>query len=121
VTRPKLRLIQGGRGRPPLTISGKALLEDIRHLSHDEAAEFVIGEINAYIHERGAYRVGRLYRPGVVEVGVSRNRGAPRGTRTPYTVTVIANGNVHLFEIAPTVTIAAFRLLELWEEEEDER
>jgi len=119
--KPKLRLIQGGKGQPPEVLSGRKLLAKLQPMSHDEAAAFVIGEI--LNGTRGAYRVGRLYIPGqYVEV-------LPGMTKSSYQVSVLSRETVvkdgrrfhhdHYFssEPAETVTIAAFRLLELWDEE----
>lgn len=122
--KPKLRLIQGGKGQPPEVLSGKKLLEKLRPMSHDEAAAFVIAELQKATYSRGgSYRVARLYIPGqYIEV-------LPGMTRSSYRVSVIARETTvnhgrrfhhdHYIssEAAETVTIAAFRLLELWDEE----
>lgn len=110
---PKLRLIQGGRGLPPVVVPGKTLLEDIRRLSHDEAASFVIGEIRDYIHSRGVYRVGRLNLPGFIEV-MPLPGGHNFGLRT------VVAGRSSIVTGAPTISIAAFTLLEWWEAEPDD-
>lgn len=108
---PKLRLIQGGRSRPVRTIPGAELLQDLGKLSHEEATSFVIGEIRDFLQERGAYRVGRLFRPGYVEI----TQETPRGW---YTVSTHAPGGKRIaLSTAPTISIAAFALLEAWEEE----
>jgi hypothetical protein len=93
-------------------------------MSHNEAAAFVIGEIRDASMSGWPYRVGRLYQPGHIEVseipGRAKSGKSPRGQFNVVVFVRPREGDgerIMRSLIAETVSIAAFTLLELWEEE----
>lgn len=102
-------------------MSGKTLLRAVKNLSHDDAVQYVLDQVNEHIYRSGVYRVSRLFIPGDVSISYTPGRHTRDKEVSGYHVIVRDRKGSVLYTLnGLEISHAILDLLSIWEEEPHE-